>query len=69
METVIIGLVIMLLLLTLGFVADGTSYDAGRDAGWEEGVKDVLALLPDEYIKLLAEEPVDPGMQMMIDYK
>ena len=65
--TIVIAIMLVMSAM-LGFLAGGAAQDVNYEAGWEAGVKDGLSILPEEAIRMLAEEdPCDQGMQMMLD--
>lgn len=68
MEGMTVVIMLMALSVMLGIFIGGAAHDINYDAGWEAGVKDVLSTLPEEAVRMLAEEePRDQSMQMMID--
>lgn len=68
MEGMTVMLILMALSLMLGIFIGGAAHDINFEAGWEAGVKDALSIMPEEAIRILAEEEsCDQGMQMMIN--
>lgn len=52
----IAGLAIAVMAFMMGFVMADMGNEIAHENGWEEGVQDVINLLPPEYVKLLAED-------------
>lgn len=57
MDAITLLILVVAVMLLIMILAIRSAYDIGYDAGWEEGVKDVLSVLPEECVKTLAEEP------------
>lgn len=67
MESLIFVIGAMALMLILGFVIADAGYTSAYNAGWEDGVQDVIEALPMDCVRFLAEEAIkDPGMQMQM---
>ena len=48
-------LMIAIIAFVMGFVMADTGNELAREEGWEEGVTEVIRLLPNEFVEMLAE--------------